>query len=230
MAVAGEGSLVFEDVQVSNSAGKPFLEHARLQIERRSIIAIAGASPEERRLMGELLFGNYAPAAGRLCIGDVAVGEISSDNLAHCIAVAPQKCRLMDGTIAENIRFFRAGYAQAEIERCAKTAGLHEYVTTLPKRYSTLVGPGNLQLQKEFAWRLGVARALLAGPEFLFLDEPDIRLNDELRQAVPAIIAEQRGRRTVVILANQTEWLNAADKVYRLDRGQFREEKGAMVP
>jgi ABC-type multidrug transport system fused ATPase/permease subunit len=170
----------------------------------------------------QLLLRLRHPVSGHLLADGLDVDEITFDSWYRRVAFVPQEPRLFQGTVAENISFFRNRLDQSAIERAAKLAYLHDDVVSWPDGYDTLVGERGGAVSGGQRQRIVLARALAEEPDVLILDEPTSALDMKSESLVQDTLASLKGRSTMFIIAHRLSTLNACDRIMVLGKGELQ--------
>ena len=159
--------------------------------------------------------------------------------LRNQIGIVAQEPLLFNTTIAENIRFGRLDATMEDIIKAAKMANVHDFISSLPQRYKTVVGEQGTQLSGGQKQRISIARALVRNPQILLLDEATSALDSENEVAVQAALKQAQKGRTTIVIAHRLSMIQNADFVVSMDNGRvvwlgkpsdFFAEKGIQVP
>ncbi len=194
--------------------------HVDLDLLPGRLTAIVGGNGSGKSTLLKLIARLYDPAEGRILIDGQELRQVRLLSVRDQIATVPQNAVVFTGTIADNIRFGRAGASDADVERAARESGSLEFIRKLPLGFSTPVGSGARQLSGGEAQRLAIARALLRQPRILLLDEPNSALDDESEARLVHVLAGLKGRMTIVLVAHHLDQLlTVADEVISLDHG-----------
>jgi ABC-type multidrug transport system fused ATPase/permease subunit len=140
------------------------------------------------------------------------------------MAIVPQDVFLFGGTIRDNIAYGKLGATQAEIEDAAKRANAHEFISSFPQGYDTLVGERGLKLSGGQRQRIAIARAILRDPRILILDEATSALDSESERLVQEALDELMQGRTTFIIAHRLSTIRAADQILVLQKGRLVEQ------
>ena len=198
-----EGFITFEDVTFRYGAQRPVLENFSLSIDQGDSIGIVGKSGRGKTTLVHLLLRFIEPASGRIRIDGIDIKDYTYECLRREIAVVPQDVVLFNGTIADNIRFGRPTATPAEIRAAAKAAYADDFVDRLALGYDTIVGERGLTLSGGERQRIAIARAVLANPSILVLDEPTSQLDVQSEHAVQSLIDQRRGVRTTIVISHR---------------------------
>ena len=217
------GDVRFDQVDFLYANGPPALSGIDLVIPAGQTTAIVGRSGSGKSTLLSLVPRLYDTTKGRVLIDDQDVRAVTLASLRANIAVVAQETILFEGTIAANIGFGRESATREDIQRAAKAAAAHAFISALPGGYDTEVGPGGMRLSGGERQRISLARAFLKDAPILLLDEATSALDAESeRQVQDAIRSLMRGRTTVVI-AHRLSTIRDADKIVVLDAGRIAE-------
>jgi ABC-type multidrug transport system fused ATPase/permease subunit len=169
-----------------------------------------------------LLLRFLDPEQGRVTIGGRDLRELAQDDVRRAIAVAGQDAHLFSTGIRKNVRLARPDATDAELERVLRLVGLWDWVETLPDGLDTLVGEQGRALSGGQRQRLCVARALLAEPQLLVLDEPTAHLDPPAAQALIRDVFAAAGDASVLLITHRPEGLELADEVLELRNRAIR--------
>ncbi len=174
----GPGSVVFEDVRFGYRPDREILHGVSFVAGAGAKVAIVGPTGAGKSTISRLLFRFYDVTGGRILIDGRDLRETTQSSLRAAIGVVPQDTVLFNDTIRYNIAYGRVGATQAEVERAARLAQVHDFVMRLPDGYDTLVGERGLKLSGGEKQRVAIARTVLKDPRILILDEATSALAD----------------------------------------------------
>ena len=212
------GDIEVQGVAFSYRAGEPILQDVSLRIRRGSKVGIVGTSGSGKSTLMQILLRMRHPDRGVVRIGEVDMSDIDLRDWRAHVACVPQDTRLLDATVAENIRFAREISHEA-IERAARLAHVHEVIERLPQGYETPIGQRVDALSGGQRQRVCLARALAGDPDLLILDEPTSALDAESEEAIRASLEALEGP-TVIIVAHRPSLLEICEQVYELRDGR----------
>jgi ATP-binding cassette subfamily B protein len=212
-----KGDIGFEDVTVSFNRGEPALEHLSFRIRAGEVLAIVGKSGSGKSTIADLLLRLLDPDAGVVRVDGHDLRAVRLDDLRRHVTLVDQEPCMFHATIAENIRYARPGASDEDVAAAAHQAALDDFIARLPDKLATVVGERGMALSAGERQRIAVARAFLANPSILILDEPSAALDPESeRQVAEGYEAVMRGRTTIVI-THRLELAARADRVLELD-------------
>ena len=174
-----------------------------MRIGAGECVGIIGESGCGKTTIVNLLARFYEPSSGRILIDGIDVQNYTFECLRREIAFVPQDVVLLDGTIADNIRFGKPTATPAEIRAAARAARVDEFADRLPDGYDTIVGERGSSLSGGERQRIAIARALLLNPSILVLDEPTSHLDTQAELAVQSVIDQRRGLRTTIVISHR---------------------------
>jgi ATP-binding cassette subfamily B protein len=218
-STSSNGSLVS-----SKSSGRAVLRGVSLDVPAGRTIALVGATGSGKTSLVSLISRLYDVTDGQVLLDGADVRELSLRSLRQAIAVVSDDPFLFSASVAENIAYARAGgppVPREEIELAARRAQAHEFVERLPKGYDTGVGERGLSLSGGQRQRLAIARALLANPRVLILDDATSSVDASTEQSIKLALAEAMAGRTTFVIAHRLSTIALADEIAVLDHGEI---------
>lgn len=217
------GEIVFEDVHFSYDGKRDVLNHIQLQINAGETIALVGHTGSGKTSIVNLICRFYDPTSGRVKMDGVDLREVRLDTLRSQVSIVLQDTFIFSGTIMENIRFGRPGATDEEVIRAARAIGADSFISRLPHGYLTEVEErGNVLSQGE-RQLLSFARALLADPKILILDEATASIDTETEMKLQQALKRLLQGRTAIIIAHRLSTIREVDKIVVLDHGHIIE-------
>lgn len=223
-AIRFERAIEVRDLSFSYpGADRPALDGLSLTIPRNTTVGLVGASGSGKTTLVDLLLGLYDADRGAILIDDRPLGPTTLSAWRAEVGYVPQHIFLCDDTITSNIAFGvpPGEVDQGRVERAARIAHLHDFVTSLPAGYRTVVGERGVRLSGGQRQRIGIARALYHDPEVLIMDEATSALDGATESAVMEAIRELSGRKTIVLIAHRLTTVRDCDCVFVLDQGRL---------
>ncbi|GFN90381.1 multidrug resistance protein 1-like, partial [Plakobranchus ocellatus] len=219
------GNIKFKDVTFSYPTRPEIkvLKNFNLSIEAGKTIALVGSSGCGKSTIINLLQRFYDPDMGEISLDGQDVRQLNIHWLRNNIGVVSQEPILFGMSIKENIILGRPSVTDAEIIQAGKMANAHDFITTLPEGYDTLVGERGAQLSGGQKQRVAIARALVRDPKILLLDEATSALDSEAEGIVQAALDKAREGRTTIVVAHRLSTIQNADLIYVLDSGDVVE-------
>ncbi len=219
---ATEGRVELQGVRFSYPARPDVtvLQGIDLNIEPGEVVAIVGPSGAGKSTIAGLLGRLYDPQGGRILLDGKDLKELNPEWLRQQVGVVAQEPLLFSSSIADNIRYGRAGASEAEVEAAARAANAHDFVSRFPEGYRTLVGERGVQLSGGQKQRVAIARAVLKDPRLLILDEATSALDAESEHLVKDALERLMKGRTTLIIAHRLSTVMGADRVMVLEGGK----------
>jgi ATP-binding cassette, subfamily B, bacterial len=224
-AVAGDlpfssgGPIRFEDVSFTYNREASVLSHVSFAVGAGTAVGIAGPSGAGKSTLIQLLLRMREPTGGHLLIDGIAVDQVALREWQRHVAYVPQEPRLLQASVAENIRFFR-DISDEQIERAARLAHIHQHIVAMPQGYATPIGQRADAVSGGQRQRICLARALAGQPTVLALDEPTSALDAASEEAIQASLLELHGSLTMLIVTHQPSLLAVCDHVVELQAGR----------
>jgi len=213
----------FEDVSFAYRPDVPVLEHLNLTVPGGTVTALVGPSGAGKSTIADLVARFHDPCTGRILLNDVDLRKYKLESHRGRLGIVSQEVFLFDGTVSENIGYGRLSATPAEIEAAALSANAHDFISTLPEGYATMIGERGVKLSGGQRQRLSIARALLADPQILILDEATSSLDSESEQLIQDALLHLLAHRTTFIVAHRLSTIMHADLIVVLDRGSIVE-------
>ncbi|WP_344757803.1 ABC transporter ATP-binding protein [Mucilaginibacter dorajii] len=186
-------------------------------------VAIVGPSGSGKSTMASLILQFYHPQNGSILFDGRTADEYSITDIRNQVAIVPQDVLLFGGSILENIAYGRLNASKEDIIQAAKRANAHQFITSFPEGYETIVGERGVKLSGGQRQRIAIARALLKNPSILILDEATSSLDSESERLVQEALEELMKDRTSIIIAHRLSTIREADKIIVLEKGEIIE-------
>ncbi|MFJ9631267.1 ABC transporter ATP-binding protein [Streptomyces sp. NPDC101175] len=216
--------VVFDGVRFAYRTGGEVLPVFDLTLPAGQTVAVVGSTGAGKSTLAKLLARFYDPSDGRVLLDGVDLRELSGPELRRGVVMVTQEAFLFSGTVAENIAIGRPDAPREEIERAAKAIGAHDFISALPDGYDTDVRKRGGRISAGQRQLVAFARALLADPAVLILDEATSSLDVPGEQAVQRAMSTVLRGRTAVVIAHRLSTVEIADRVLVMEHGRVVED------
>jgi ATP-binding cassette, subfamily B, bacterial len=218
------GDVRLEGVCFGHAGDAPVLDGLDLHVAPGESLALVGATGSGKSTVAGLLARLYDPDGGRVLIDGVDLRELRVADVRRAVALVFEDTFLFTDTVRENIRFGRPDAGDGAVVRAAELAGAHEFVSDLPDGYDTVLGERGFSLSGGQRQRIAIARAILADPAVLVLDDATSAVDAMKEHEIRAALATVMEGRTTLVIAHRPATIALADRVAVLDRGRIVEE------
>jgi len=213
--------IVFDRVTFAYAGRQPLFRELCIEFPKGQFSAIVGRSGSGKTTIMNLLLGLYTPTSGCIVVDGVDLRDINLPSWYQHVGMVSQELFLFHASVLENIRLFHVSYTLADVERAARLAFAHDFITLLPRDYDTIVGERGMRLSGGQQQRLALARALLHSPDVLLLDEATSALDNESERLVQQAIQMASRNRTVIAVAHRLSTVQQADRIFVLEDGRL---------
>ncbi|HET8606877.1 MAG TPA: ABC transporter ATP-binding protein, partial [Gaiellaceae bacterium] len=220
---AGPAAVRFEAVRFGYDPERPVLDGLDLEIPAGTSLALVGATGSGKSTAAALLARFYDVDAGRIAIGGDDVRDLRVGDLRRAVALVFDDTFLFSATVRDNVGFARAEATDEEIEAAARAGGAHEFVAALPQGYATVLGERGFSLSGGQRQRIAIARAVLADPAVLVLDDATSAVDATKEHEIRAALASAMAGRTTLVIAHRPATIALADAVAVLEDGRIVE-------
>ncbi|MER5675581.1 ABC transporter ATP-binding protein [Streptomyces sp. NPDC002238] len=200
---------------------RPVLDGFSLTIDPGETVAVVGASGSGKSTVSLLLPRFYDVSHGAVLVGGHDVRELTQDSLRAAIGLVPEDSFLFSESVGANIAYGYPGATQEQIERAARAAQAHGFISELPEGYDTKVGEHGLTLSGGQRQRVALARAILTDPRLLILDDATSAVDARVEHEIHEVLARVMEGRTTLLIAHRRSTLGLADRIAVLDRGRL---------
>lgn len=213
--------VLFEEVSFTygGEGNEPVLCGVTLAVEPGETVAIVGSTGAGKSTLVNLISRFYDVSSGRVVVGGQDVREITQDSLAAAVGIVPQETVLFSGTVRDNIRYGRPSATDDEVIAAARAVQAHDFIMRLPQGYDSRIEQRGQNLSGGQKQRLAIARALVVRPKILILDDSMSAVDVETEAKIQRALAEARGERTTIVVAQRISTVIDADKIVVLDKG-----------
>jgi len=217
------GSVVFEGVGFAYREGEPVLSGVSLRAEPGTVTALVGPSGAGKSTLIGLVCAFHAPNAGRVLVDGVDLTSVKLESYRRHLGVVLQETFLFDGTIRQNVAFARPEATEAQIREACRIAHVGEFAESFPEGYDTVVGERGVKLSGGQRQRVSIARAILAEPRILILDEATSSLDSESEALIQQGLSWLMKGRTTFVIAHRLSTIRRADQILVLEKGEIVE-------
>ncbi|MFJ8868756.1 ABC transporter ATP-binding protein [Streptomyces sp. NPDC102473] len=214
-------SVEFDDVRFGYDDDRPVLDGFSLTIEPGETVAVVGASGSGKSTVSLLLPRFYDVSHGAVLVGGHDVRELTQDSLRAAIGLVPEDSFLFSESVGANIAYGYPGATREQIERAARAAQAHGFISALPDGYDTKVGEHGLTLSGGQRQRVALARAILTDPRLLLLDDATSAVDARVEHEIHEVLAQVMEGRTTLLIAHRRSTLGLADRIAVLDQGRL---------
>ena len=213
----------FEDVEFEYREGRPVVRDFSVVVPGGSVVALVGRSGAGKTTVTDLVARFHDPSRGRITLNGADIRDLRLRSYRGLLAIVQQDVFLFDGSVRDNIAYGRHDATDEQIEDAARRANAHEFIVRLPEQYDTFVGERGVKLSGGQQQRLAIARAILASPQILILDEATSNLDTESEQLIQASMATLLADRTTFVIAHRLSTIRRADLILLMDEGRIIE-------
>jgi len=217
------GRIEFDDVSFSYDGVHEVLRDISLVAEPGTVTALVGSSGSGKSTTIGLISAFYVPTKGRILVDGTDLSTVRLDSYRTRLGVVLQESFLFDGTIRENVAFSRPRASEEEILRACRIARVDEFAESFTEKYDTVVGERGVKLSGGQRQRISIARAILAEPSILILDEATSSLDSESEQMIQHGLSYLMHGRTTFVIAHRLSTIRRADQILVMERGQILE-------
>ena len=218
------GEIEFRDVSFRYAKGEPVLDGFNLRVKAGETIALVGATGGGKSTIVGLLCRFYEPTEGEVLLDGVDYRRRGLHWLQSKLGIVLQTPHLFSGTIADNIRYGKLDASDEEIGAAARLVGAHDFVAAMPEAYQSEVGEGGLKLSTGQKQLVSFARAILARPRILVMDEATSSVDTETEQRIQAGLETMLKGRTSFVIAHRLSTIRSADRILVIEKGRIAEE------
>ena len=218
-----EGEVVYDDVRFSYEAGKPVLNGVSFRAAPGTVTALVGPSGAGKSTITGLLAAFHVPSEGRVLVDGVDLATVRLESYRTQLGVVLQETFLFDGSIRENVAFSRPDATPEQVLAACRLARVDEFAESFPDGYETIVGERGVKLSGGQRQRVSIARAVLADPRILILDEATSSLDSESEALIQEGLSHLMRGRTTVVIAHRLSTIRRADQILVVEGGRIVE-------
>jgi subfamily B ATP-binding cassette protein MsbA len=218
-----DGDIVFEHVNFSYEPGKPVLEDVSFESLPGTVTALVGSSGSGKSTMIGLVAAFYKPTTGRVLVDGVDLSQVRLDSYRPALGVVLQDSFLFDGSIRDNIAFSRPEASDEEVMQACRIAHVDEFAERFAEKYNTIIGERGVKLSGGQKQRVSIARAVLANPRILILDEATSSLDSESEAYIQQGLKYLMEGRTTFVIAHRLSTIRQADQILVVEAGKIAE-------
>jgi subfamily B ATP-binding cassette protein MsbA len=218
-----KGTVEFQEVGFAYEPGKPVLHEVSFSADPGSVTALVGPSGAGKSTIIGLIASFYTPTSGRVLVDGVDLSTVKLSSYRTQLGVVLQETFLFDGSIRENVAFSRPDATEEEILRACQIARVDEFAESLENKYDTIIGERGVKLSGGQKQRVSIARALLANPRILILDEATSSLDSESEALIQQGLAQLMKGRTTFVIAHRLSTIRRADQILVIEGGRIVE-------
>ena len=218
------GDIAFEDVLFAYGDGAPALRDIDLHVPPGQTVALVGATGAGKSTFAKLVARFYDPTEGRVLVDGHDLRDVAVHSLRSQMGVVPQEAFLFSGTIADNVGFGRPGATREDVEAAARAVHAHDFITALEHGYDTEIGERGIQLSAGQRQLVAFARALIADPRILVLDEATANVDIHTEGRIEAGLRRLLAGRTAIVIAHRLSTIRTAGRIVVLEHGRIVEQ------
>ena len=218
-----DGNIEFDDVSFSYDGTRPVLSDVSFRAGPGTVTALVGSSGSGKSTTIGLISAFYVPASGKVLVDGIDLSMVRLDSYRTQLGVVLQESFLFDGTIRENVAFSRPEASEEDVMRACRIARVDEFAETFADKYDTVVGERGVKLSGGQRQRISIARAILAEPRILILDEATSSLDSESEQMIQQGLSYLMQGRTTFVIAHRLSTIRRADQILVIEQGRILE-------
>ena len=214
----------FDQVSFDYDVRRTIIKNISFTVPDGKKVAIVGPTGAGKSTISRLLFKFYEPKSGNIYVNNMNINTVSQDSLRGIIGVVPQDTVLFNDTIYYNIAYGNTKASEEQVISAAKNADIHDFITSLPDGYQTIVGERGLKLSGGEKQRVAIARTILKNPKIFFFDEATSALDTSTEKEIQKNLENISKNKTTLIIAHRLSTAANADQIIVLDKGEIIEQ------
>jgi len=214
----------FDQVSFDYDLRRTIIKNISFTVPDGKKVAIVGPTGAGKSTISRLLFKFYEPKSGNIYVNNMNINRVSQDSLREIIGVVPQDTVLFNDTIHYNIAYGNTKASEEEVISAAKNADIHDFISSLPDGYQTIVGERGLKLSGGEKQRVAIARTILKNPKIFFFDEATSALDTSTEKEIQKNLENISKNKTTLIIAHRLSTAANADQIIVLDKGEIIEQ------
>jgi len=223
LQLSGPPTVKFESVVFAYEAARPILHGISFEIPAGKTVAVVGPSGSGKSTLARLLFRFYDVGSGAVTINGQDIRQVTQGSVRRAMGIVPQDTVLFNDTVRYNIAYGRTDATEAEVEQAAKAAHIHDFISSTPKGYDTMVGERGLKLSGGEKQRVAIARTLLKNPPIVIFDEATSALDSANERAIQAELQSAAQNKTTLVIAHRLSTIVDVHEILVLDAGHLVE-------
>ena len=213
----------FQNVSFAYDPARPILKDVSFDIPSGKTVAVVGPSGAGKSTLARLLFRFYDVQQGHITIAGQDIKQVTQASVRQAIGIVPQDTVLFNDTVEYNIAYGQTGATKAQVEEAAKSARIHDFITSTPLGYNTMVGERGLKLSGGEKQRVAIARTLLKNPPVVIFDEATSALDSANERAIQAELRAAAQNKTTLVIAHRLSTVVDAHEILVMDGGRIVE-------
>ena len=223
LALQASPAVRFENVSFAYEASRPILHNISFEIPPGKTVAVVGSSGAGKSTLARLLFRFYDVQQGRITVAGQDIKQVTQASVRQAIGIVPQDTVLFNDTVEYNIAYGQPGASRAQVEEAARAARIHDFISSTPAGYATMVGERGLKLSGGEKQRVAIARTLLKNPPLMIFDEATSALDSANERAIQAELRSIAENKTTLVVAHRLSTVVDAHEILVMEAGQIVE-------
>ncbi len=221
--ISASPAVKFENVNFAYDPARPILKDVSFEIPPGKTVAVVGSSGAGKSTLARLLFRFYDVQKGSITIAGQDIKHVTQASVRQAIGIVPQDTVLFNDTVEYNIAYGQTGATRAQVEEAAKSARIHDFITSTPLGYNTMVGERGLKLSGGEKQRVAIARTLLKNPPVVIFDEATSALDSANERAIQTELREAAQNKTTLVIAHRLSTVVDAHEILVMEDGRIVE-------